>query len=112
MKRSNVFCPGRSLLISILVLPSEKPHALCPALISNRYPCHLSSIALNHSSVQILGQIDRSPISTLHEDKLITNPTQLECSCSDPCTIIRTLGGITHKYFSEDRSIKLLRRVL
>ena len=112
MKRSNVFCPGRSLLRSILIVPSEKPHTLRTGLSSSRPPHHLSSIALNHSSIQPLGQIARSPISTVDEDQLLATPNQVECSCSDLCTIIRTLGGITHKYFREDRSIKLLRRVL
>jgi hypothetical protein len=112
MKRSNVFCPGRSLLRSILIVPSEKPHTLRTGLSSSRPPHHLSSIALNHSSIQTLGQIARSPISTVDEDQLLATPNQVECSCSDLCTIIRTLGGITHKYFREDRSIKLLRRIL
>ncbi len=56
--------------------------------------------------------MDRSPISTVDEDQLLTTPTQVESSCSDLYTIIRTLRGITHKYCREDRSIKLLRRVL
>lgn len=42
----------------------------------------------------------------------IRTPPQVERSSSDPCTIIRKLRGMTHKYFSRERFIQFLRRVL
>lgn len=42
----------------------------------------------------------------------IRTPPQVERSSSDPCTIIRKLRGMTHKYLSRERFIQFLRRVL
>jgi len=77
---------------------------------SPTHPLHEKIGLTTDDAAELL--MDRSPISTEDEDQLLTTPTQVESSCSDLYTIIRTLRGITHKYCREDRSIKLLRRVL